>query len=482
MQQNEGDIIPPCQLGFRRVLAGIYIHTSAHIVAAPMAHYMAKNGSRFLFSHDSKYMSVYGLDNFLKNKPSQMRFVNSAGKQIAFHEPMNYYYRPIERENDCFYYFVSETLAITRREANVSKVDSYEFLKEHPLHDSTVLTKRKRFCIPTFAWNWLGSTKKFSTPLSNIVDNTSNEYKDKEEHAYRFMLLFLPLRTNEDLMIEGSYQKGWFNAFQHGKFKEEMIEIADNIQTIHNSLESSMPSNGVTMVTAINVTPEVPEDPESENNNINDMLVSIGELFASTTGEKRMTEDSLEINPKYKTKYSEILFPTVELEEEQTTGILLESVIHQHEAAETNTETTNGNYATERYHTTVSELNSLFSQRIIRRDEASLDTSGTNEIKSINATGSCESIEFWGMNAKLDMEQQMAFEILAASYVLSFYKEANSTSDLNHDDADFIRRKRDLHTLSRRSEAENKPLRLFVTGPAGAGKCIVLLFNCCLHL
>jgi hypothetical protein len=480
-QRTEGDILPPCQLGFRRFLAGIYIHTSAHIVAAPMAHYMAKNKSRFLFSHDAKYMSVYGLDKFLKNERTQMRFINTAGKQIAFHEPMNYYYRPKERENDCFYYFVSETIAISRKEATKLQVEFYEFLEEHPLHEVSVLTNRKRFCIPSFAWNWLGSTKKFSAPLTTIVDNTSIEYKEKEEHAYRFMLLFLPLRTDDDLKIDGSYQKGWLKALEHGRFSEEMIEIADNIQTIHNSLESSIPSNCLTLVTGVDGIPEDPEENNFEHSTTGDMLASIGELFASTNGEKIMTEDSKEINPKYISKFSKILFPMVESEEEQATGIILESVIQHQESEDTNNFAINGNYNTERFCTNVSELNSLYSQRIVRRDDATSDILDINKKRTIKATGSCESIEFWGKNANLDTEQQMAFEILAASYVLTFYKEATSSHGMNHDDLNYITRIRDLHTLSRRSVTEFKPLRLFVTGPAGAGKCKELFYRCCLQ-
>jgi hypothetical protein len=477
MQQTEEDVLPPSQLGFRRVLAGIYTHTSAHIVAAPMAHYMAKNGSRFLFSHDTKYMSVYGLDAFLRDTPTQMRFKKVGDKQIAFHEPMNYYYRPEEMEGYCFYQYTAEMISLPRKEATKSNIVFYEFLEEHPLHETNVLTRRKNVCIPSFAWNWLGTTKKFSSPLTTVVDDTSIEYKEREEHAYRFMLLFLPLRSDKDLKIEGSYQKGWLNALVEMRYSEEMIEIADNIQTIHNSLESSIPPNCLTLVTALDDIPELTENQECDGTTTGDMLAAIGELFASTNGEKRMTEDSKEINPKYISKFSDVLFPTVALEEEQTTENILESVIQYHETGDMNTITTHGNINTERYHTNVSELNSLYSQKTVRREDAALDNLDTKEKITINATGSCESIEFWGMNAKLDSEQQMAFEILAASYVLTFYKEATSSRGMNHDDIDYIKRIRELHTLSRRSETEYRPLRLFVTGPAGAGKCNVLFSN-----
>lgn len=66
--------MPECQLGFRRVLAGIYTHTSAHIIAAPMAHYVAKTGSRFHYSHDTWHLPVDGLMRSMKNEKMQMTF------------------------------------------------------------------------------------------------------------------------------------------------------------------------------------------------------------------------------------------------------------------------------------------------------------------------------------------------------------------------------------------------------------------------
>jgi hypothetical protein len=56
------------QLGFRRVLAGIYTHTSAHIVAASMVNHMAKNMSRFRYSHDTFFMPAHGVLEMLNKE------------------------------------------------------------------------------------------------------------------------------------------------------------------------------------------------------------------------------------------------------------------------------------------------------------------------------------------------------------------------------------------------------------------------------
>ena len=108
LQEIAEEQLPTQQLGFRRLLAAIYSHTSAHIIAAPMAHFMAKNLSRFMYSHDTCYVNVHAIESFLKNTPMQMSFRTVDQKQVCFHSLMYYYYRPILLEKCCLYQFFSE--------------------------------------------------------------------------------------------------------------------------------------------------------------------------------------------------------------------------------------------------------------------------------------------------------------------------------------------------------------------------------------
>jgi hypothetical protein len=57
------------------------------------------------------------------------------------------------------------------------------------------------------------------------------------------MIVFLPFRKKEDL-IDGSFQRA-FQTYKEGKFSDEMIAIANNIQAIQNSIESGIPENGL---------------------------------------------------------------------------------------------------------------------------------------------------------------------------------------------------------------------------------------------
>lgn len=439
-----------------------------------MAHYMAKNGSRFLFSHDTTYLAVYSIDKFLKNESMQMRFHTVDGNQVAANEAMSYYYRPTEMEHYCFYEHNSLTELISVAQAEKSEQETFPLLEDHPLHQVKVTVYRKYPSIPTFAWNWLGSTKMFVKPMTEIVESTNCDFTLKEEYAYKFMILFMPFRVHSDFMVDGSYQKGWLRALEMDMFSPEMKEIAQNIQTIHNSMESTIPSNGLTSGTILQDRDEFPVENGLDNDTGNDFLLSIGELFASTNSENCMTEDADNISPLINNKYN-----MMTASEEFDSGIEhldhMESVVQFHEPEELYCQNKMSHNTAERYRTTVSELNSLFSKSVVMREEDSNDEHEINLKIIIDATGSCESIELWGKNQKLDTEQQTAFEIITACYILTFYNEANSNGRLKHDDIDYTKRLKDLHTLARRTQEERKKLRLFVTGPAGAGKCKIRL-------
>ena len=87
----------------------------------------------------------------------------------------------------------------------------------------------------------------------------------------------------------------------------------------------------------------------------------------------------------------------------------------------------------------------------------------------VNANGTWQSIAAWAMFAQLDIEQQTAFEVLVATYVLTFYEDDKNSE--GNDAGQFLLRKEELHVLTRQGKYFGKPLRMFVTGPAGAGKC-----------
>jgi hypothetical protein len=454
------------------MLAGMYINTSSHIVAAPMAHYLALNSSRFLYSHDTCQLPVHGLDNIIKDRNMELSFRNIGGKQVPYHESMNYYFRSLKLSNTCFYeYFRDmEFMSYTTADQHgIDECDRYPFTEEHPCYIISLAVRRKRKCIPVFPWQWLGPTMNFSTTLLQSVMETDPDYHVKEEYAYKFMLLFLPFRSNQDLMLNGNYQLRWQQANNDGLFPDAMIAIANNIQNIHNSLNATNPPNAITMDTILEESVDLVQE-EKSHTTCDDFLTNIAQFFldTSSTDQPQLTEEITTIDPMFQKE----IFRGAKYKFPENSEILnLNSVIQFDESAAMNSDSSEVVTFSSHFVSEYSMLNTLASQNLLIVNQEENQGQATENIgrNIVNATGTWESIVVWGKNAKLDTEQQTAFEILTATYVLTFYDEANS--DDEQDCQEFILRKTGLCHLARRNIGSQIPLCLFVTGPAGSGKC-----------
>ena len=278
------------------------------------------------------------------------------------------------------------------------------------------------------------------------------------------MLLFVPFRPIEDLKPGGGfYQSAFQKAHEDGRITKEMIEIAENIQTIHNSLASRMPENSLSAETELMEKSEFENtDADDDDDNYEDLLASIGELFVTLTNGKGLKDDS---------DCLDIQFGDKQMEESSLSITELETVFQFTHLEDNEGDVRQNPYPTERFRSTTNHLNTLaLRTRVTRTAQATEDEHAT-ETKIISADGTWQSIARWGENGGLDGDQLTAFEILAATYVLSFYDEAvvEATNSENYEE--FVKRKNYLCQLARRNTNNEKPLCMFITGPAGAGKC-----------
>ena len=217
------------------------------------------------------------------------------------HKALNYLYRPLDMEDMCLYEFFQKMAFVPRRHAEAEGREYFEFLDEYACSSIEVAVYRDTAAIPAFAWTFLESTASFQTSILDTVDKRQPDYLAKEQYAKKFMILFLPLRPGEDLKVDGSHQKALQLALQEGRIPDEMLEIANNIQNIHNSLNSELVDDPLLSVThleeAEECTPANKEDDEDPN--FAACLDSIGDYFASTEqGSANLTEDATELNPR----------------------------------------------------------------------------------------------------------------------------------------------------------------------------------------
>ena len=93
----------------------------------------------------------------------------------------------------------------------------------------------------------------------------------------------------------------------------------------------------------------------------------------------------------------------------------------------------------------------------------------------VDPNGSANSIIAFGFSRKLDLDQQTAFEILTATFVLTFIDDTMENAMAENVDASELRElkaeKERLELLAQKNHRDSAPLVLFITGPAGAGKC-----------
>jgi hypothetical protein len=426
-----------------------------------MAHYNAMNESRFTFSHDDNYLPVYGLEGILKEQSVIMTFKKVNGKQVGFHRAFNYLYRPLSLSHMSSYTFFSETYIMNIKQAEKDGIEIFEYTESHLFHKTEAVVMRSSDAVPSFPWNWLGSTKSFVTPLLDPIDTEALDHKKKQQYAFRFMLLFVPFRTVEDFNTDGCYQGALQRAHTEHRITTEMIQIAENIQTIHNSLASSIPENSLSAETSL-VEIEEFEVANDDEDGHDDLLASIGELFATLTNGDGLQEDSKTFDVQFGDRQTE---STPEMNTE------LESVIEYSNRDDNEGDFRATGYPDDRLVRTTLQLNTLAMQTTISRSQANEEDPNAPEKVIILANGSWQSILKWGENDGLDAEQQTAFEIMVAMYVLSFYEEATVLSADTEIYEEFIEKKNGLRKLARRNPDNEDPLCMLITGPAGAGKC-----------
>jgi len=129
--------------------------------------------------------------------------------------------------------------------------------------------------------------------------------------------------------------------------------------------------------------------------------------------------------------------------------------------------------------TTSHVLNSIAQLNSMKKDASTQNKMHHHEWRP-TANGTWQSIVFWGKQANLDPQQQVAFQILCATHVLTFYVEAVM---IHTKDSTFCEKQKTcLEQLARSKTMGTTPLRMFISAPAGSGKskvsarCLFLWF------
>ena len=99
-------------------------------------------------------------------------------------------------------------------------------------------------------------------------------------------------------------------------------------------------------------------------------------------------------------------------------------------------------------------------------------------IQLCDANGSAKSIIKWGCKCNLDNHQRCAFEVIMASFVLTYFKDAGKNNEEmttrdNQSRTKFVRERKLLCQLAELSN-DTEQLICCLHGPAGSGKSTVI--------
>lgn len=449
------------QVGFKRLILAVMIHTNSLVIAAPMAHYIAFNGSRYRFSHERQHIPLRSLSMILRGESVSMHLSiektkNNKTKRVPFCSAMNYLLRPdhpdFEKMNPWDFWRNYKVIERSK-DKETDTQDIFEFAPSHPKRDKTVLVRRQVPVVPKVDWTFFGDAKSLTY---RITEKHKNPTTGDEEHCRRLLLLFSSYRTEKDLTsyVAGkeawSYAKTFHTLWVTGKLSA-YEPYMQNIQNIRNSLDA-----GTMGDKHLVDTDEVIDDEEEndEDDELNALQSHIASFFNAPVSKTTTEEPTNFVNEFQKDDLLTMAHSTVNNKN---------SVIEKYNT--TKKAATDKISVQFRQQCSPYTLNALIKSSFLLEHE--IDT-------TVICTGSAESIIKFGTQNKLDLGQQHAFEVLCATVILTFVDDSIK-GELDNDLIRELHKSREaLSDLSRESCRGEKPLRLFLTGPAGAGKSTIL--------
>jgi hypothetical protein len=179
---NETEIL--FEDGIRTLLAGILSHTDSVIVSAPMAWFLMRNQSRFLYSHDFAYAPF----DVLTKRTIPSRIVNVGTNMFVWNRLDDYVYRPQELEHLSWYDFVAEYDV-----AHLSSKNEHATMRfssaNHSLYHVRGVIKRKLMATPIVHYYDFPCASAFE---GNIMSTLLTPNADTEKFSHSVLCLFVP--------------------------------------------------------------------------------------------------------------------------------------------------------------------------------------------------------------------------------------------------------------------------------------------------
>ena len=469
--------------GYRRLLSAVLSHTKGHVVSAPMAWFIMRRDSRFLFSNEFAYVC---LDGILGRRISSRVLTNPQGTFLE-NKIQDYIFRPAELDQVNLYDFVMHY--DVKNWSKKNEDDMMEFLEDHPQSRFRGVLNRTHDVTPLVSYFDFPDSSDFD---GNILDADLEPSICTEQYAKSVLCLFVPFRDatlfgNQDPDIMYTHQLR--TAMERGTITSESKQRLQHIQDCRNMMKAGRQKDGLERSTEalpdpISCKKNVDEQTEAEiDRHINECMTEIvsgldednhlvsGDDIADHLRFISLTE--LRGHDKNQNGYTCLTLPSVESDQciyKLNSGMADDGVSPARQPV-----TFDPGFVSK------SKLTRL-SLTSIRRNVESITA-----LEHINPNGSVGSIQTWARIAfhdsatdEVDLTQQRAFEVIVAKFVQTFHDEADSNELLGttgnvepYSRGRYVKLRNSLKALAGMRQDDGQ-LIMFLTGAGGSGKTQVI--------
>ena len=483
--------------GLSRLMGAVVVGTSEHVCAAPMAAYLVRNQSRFKFSVNFKYVPVREAIELITRKENRdslkMSILPHEKGCFLTSEALHYLLRPKAFENHTMMDFFTD-YEVVRKSGRMDNEAVFDIEDtEHPGSKKQVIRKRKEPVIAQFSQWTFPDAASFGGDIMTMTNYPVNS--SVENYCRAALVLYVPFRSIEDITISGSFHKKFRSLFHNG-VPNEIQDMLSNIQLFYNSMRLPPRDDPLHDSTAPFAAPTADKGDETEEEDddnffdgIFDVLGGSNQHATQNNGNNSNSRLSLQTLRKegrrgcgfYDLPELATCTPKRTNESQANSRIPQDFVSTVHEPAATSSTTAQKKKYSGRDQPSLNQLMALTYRNTRRRIQASNDRQ--QDTVTVDADGTVLSIIEWSLQKELnlDTEQQLAFQIATAAYVLTYYDDARQVDPTRADEGqnirsqmrhDFIVEKKKLRRLARLKASA--PLRMFLDGAGGSGKSRVV--------
>jgi hypothetical protein len=490
--ENGIDVDNPFQEGYRRLLSSILSHTESTVVSGPMAWFIMRNRSRFLFSHDHSHTA---LEAFLgRSTPS--RLVNIHGNAVVLNRCDDYVHRPEELEDLNWYEFTSGYEVINISKSNEDAIMRFSS-DEHALRKFRGVRERKHKVTPIVSYLDFPDAADFG---GNILNSGMESNSTIEKFAKAALCLFVPFRDKHQFTNEtepNSHVQQLRQAVESNAISGQSLVLLQNIQNCRNMMRAGRQKDILERTTDALPDPERnarDHDDETQREIDDHIETYLSEIVSGLDEENslcqlntRISLDEFRKGGKENCGYDGITANMVD-ENSCVFEMHINTARHEEDDAACNScdEDEIDDLPRNPRRTQKDQIMSkarltslLFSvtNRIVENSE---------EVEDKIANGSTESIQEWAASlfsdpetGERDYSQQRAFEVIVSMFLLTFHDEAE-----NNENRKIVqimatnlraRYKKLRNKLKKMTGMKNQQqLIMFMTGAGGSGKTKVI--------